>query len=44
MTLWNDSVVQLILKVAKMRVEEIGGFYLDQLARVTQERYIPTNG
>lgn len=44
MALWSDPIVQLILKTANVRVEEIGGFYLDQLPRVTEERYVPTNG
>lgn len=42
--LWNDPVVKAILKIHKLRVEEMGGFFLDDIPRVAAERYVPTNG
>ncbi|KIY50981.1 G-alpha-domain-containing protein [Fistulina hepatica ATCC 64428] len=34
--LWNDPIVKLMLQLRKIRVEDVAGFYLDQLGRVTK--------
>ncbi|KIK39342.1 hypothetical protein CY34DRAFT_808411 [Suillus luteus UH-Slu-Lm8-n1] len=41
--LWTDPVIQALMKVEKMRPEEMAGFFLDALDRVTSPRYIPTD-
>ncbi|KAG2749400.1 hypothetical protein P692DRAFT_20731961, partial [Suillus brevipes Sb2] len=41
--LWTDPVIQALMKVENMRPEEMAGFFLDALDRVTSPRYIPTD-
>ncbi|KAF9652402.1 G-alpha-domain-containing protein [Thelephora ganbajun] len=41
--LWSDPIVREILEVARIRLQDQGGFYLDDLPRVAGERYTPTN-
>ncbi|KAG5338830.1 hypothetical protein C0989_006031 [Termitomyces sp. Mn162] len=42
--LWNDDVVREILVRKKVRLEELPGFFLNDLERVTSLRYMPTDG
>ncbi|KNZ82276.1 Guanine nucleotide-binding protein alpha-4 subunit [Termitomyces sp. J132] len=41
--LWNDDVVREILVRKKVRLEELPGFFLNDLERVTSLRYMPTD-
>lgn len=41
--LWTDPIVRKLMEVEKMRPEEMAGFFLDALDRVTSPRYIPTD-
>lgn len=41
--LWTDPVVRKLMEVENMRPEEMAGFFLDALDRVTAPRYIPTD-
>lgn len=41
--LWNDPTVKILLKAQKIRLEDMGGFFLDSIERVTALRYIPTD-
>ncbi|KAF8633887.1 hypothetical protein AX15_001192 [Amanita polypyramis BW_CC] len=41
--LWNDPVVRELLARQSLRLEEVAGFFLDSLDRVTSLRYVPTN-
>ncbi|KAG0698709.1 guanine nucleotide binding protein, alpha subunit [Suillus ampliporus] len=41
--LWLDPIIKKLLEVEKMRPEEMAGFFLDALDRVTSPRYIPTD-
>ncbi|KAG1731603.1 guanine nucleotide binding protein, alpha subunit [Suillus paluster] len=41
--LWADPIVKKLMEVEKMRPEEMAGFFLDALDRVTSPRYIPTD-
>ncbi|KAF8629170.1 hypothetical protein AX17_005755 [Amanita inopinata Kibby_2008] len=41
--LWNDPIIKELLKVMKIRLEEMAGFFLDSLERVTSLRYVPTD-
>ncbi|KAF9003249.1 guanine nucleotide binding protein, alpha subunit [Cyathus striatus] len=41
--LWNDPVIQQLLDKQNLRMEEVAGFFLDSLERVTGPRYIPTD-
>ncbi|KAJ7666645.1 guanine nucleotide binding protein, alpha subunit [Mycena polygramma] len=41
--LWNDQMVQDILRVQNLRLEDLSGFFLDSLDRVTALSYQPTN-
>ncbi|GLB39143.1 putative G protein alpha subunit [Lyophyllum shimeji] len=43
MMLWNDDVVREILRRKKVRLEELPGFFLNDLERVTSLRYMPTD-
>ncbi|TFK20389.1 G-alpha-domain-containing protein [Coprinopsis marcescibilis] len=40
---WNDPIIQRLLNQQNMRMQEVSGFFLDQLDRVTAPRYIPTD-
>ncbi|RDB30429.1 Guanine nucleotide-binding protein alpha-4 subunit [Hypsizygus marmoreus] len=41
--LWNDEVVREILNRKKVRLEELPGFFLNDLERVTSLKYMPTD-
>lgn len=41
--LWTDPIIRKLMEVEKMRPEEMAGFFLDALDRVTSPRYIPTD-
>ncbi|KAG2064558.1 G-alpha-domain-containing protein [Suillus decipiens] len=41
--LWTDPTIQKLMEVEKMKPEEMAGFFLDALDRVTSPRYIPTD-
>ncbi|KAF9239294.1 guanine nucleotide binding protein, alpha subunit [Melanogaster broomeanus] len=41
--LWGDPTIRKLMEVEKMRPEEMAGFFLDELVRVTSPRYIPTD-
>jgi hypothetical protein len=41
--LWNDKVVQRLLKERKVRLELEGGFFLDDLDRVCALDYVPND-
>jgi len=43
MLLWNDPVIQELLRKMKIRMEDHAGFFLDSLDRVTAARYLPTD-
>ncbi|KAI8985031.1 G-protein alpha subunit [Trametes punicea] len=43
MTLWNDPVIKALLRAQGIRIEDMPGFFLDSLERVTHPRYIPTD-
>ncbi|KAG6866676.1 hypothetical protein C0991_000786 [Blastosporella zonata] len=42
--LWTDPIINQLLLVQKIRLQDLGGFYLDQLDRVTSLKYVPTDG
>ncbi|KAJ7598460.1 guanine nucleotide-binding protein alpha-4 subunit [Mycena floridula] len=41
--LWADPIVRAILKHRKIRLEELPGFFLNDLERITALRYIPSD-
>jgi guanine nucleotide-binding protein subunit alpha len=41
--LWRDSSVKRRLEEKRLRLEESGGFYLNDISRITAKRYIPTD-
>ncbi|KAF8136929.1 guanine nucleotide binding protein, alpha subunit [Boletus edulis] len=41
--LWADPTIRKLMAVEKMRPEEMAGFFLDALHRVTSPKYIPTD-
>ncbi|KAG6812553.1 hypothetical protein H0H92_002322 [Tricholoma furcatifolium] len=41
--LWTDAAIQEMLSAKKMRLQDMGGFFLNQLDRVASARYIPTD-
>ncbi|TFY74522.1 hypothetical protein EWM64_g9490, partial [Hericium alpestre] len=41
--LWEDPIIREMLETQKMRLQEMSGFFLDQLDRVTSSRYIPSD-
>ncbi|KAF8643529.1 hypothetical protein AX16_008985 [Volvariella volvacea WC 439] len=41
--LWSDPTIRTILKKQNLRMEEVAGFFLDSLDRVTSPRYVPTD-
>ncbi|KAG8216486.1 guanine nucleotide binding protein, alpha subunit [Butyriboletus roseoflavus] len=41
--LWADPTVKKLMDIEKMRPEEMAGFFLDALPRVTSPKYIPTD-
>ncbi|KAF9495284.1 G-alpha-domain-containing protein [Pleurotus eryngii] len=42
--LWNDTTVRKLLEVQRLRLEEMAGFFLDSLDRVTAPKYVPSDG
>ncbi|KAF8872524.1 guanine nucleotide binding protein, alpha subunit [Mucidula mucida] len=43
MALWHDPVVRAVLRRKKVRLEEVPGFFLDDLERITRLKYLPTD-
>jgi len=41
--LWRDPIVKTLLALRKIRLEDMPGFFLDNLERVTSLKYIPTD-
>ncbi|KAH8822611.1 G-protein alpha subunit-domain-containing protein [Flagelloscypha sp. PMI_526] len=41
--LWTHSYVRKLLETQNIRLEEMGGFFLDSVREVTAEKYIPTD-
>lgn len=41
--LWNDPSIKELLEMQKIRLQDLGGFFLDQLERVTSLKYMPTD-
>ncbi|KAJ7502857.1 guanine nucleotide binding protein, alpha subunit [Mycena galericulata] len=41
--LWNDPTVKEVLKVHRLRLEDMAGFFLDSIQRVTALSYEPTD-
>ncbi|EIW81317.1 G-alpha-domain-containing protein [Coniophora puteana RWD-64-598 SS2] len=41
--LWADPTIHKLMDVEKMRPEEMAGFFLDAIDRITSPRYIPTD-
>lgn len=41
--LWNDPTVRELLRSRKVRIEEISGFFLNDLERVTARTYFPSS-
>ncbi|KAF8886520.1 guanine nucleotide binding protein, alpha subunit [Infundibulicybe gibba] len=41
--LWNDPIVQELLEKQNLRLEELAGFFLDSLDRVTSLGYVPSD-
>ncbi|KAM6502181.1 guanine nucleotide-binding protein alpha-4 subunit [Amanita muscaria] len=41
--LWNDPIIQQLLRLMRIRLEDMAGFFLDSIDRVTSLHYIPTD-
>ncbi|KAJ7480838.1 guanine nucleotide binding protein, alpha subunit [Mycena latifolia] len=41
--LWNDPIVKQVLKVHRLRLQDMAGFFLDSIERVTALSYEPTD-
>ncbi|KAI0310022.1 guanine nucleotide binding protein, alpha subunit [Amylostereum chailletii] len=41
--LWEDPVVRQLLDVNQVRLQDMSGFFLDSLDRVTSQRYVPSD-
>jgi len=41
--LWQDPVIKELLRAKRLRLEDMPGFFLDSLERVTAPRYVPTD-
>jgi len=41
--LWNDPSIRELLRRRKMRMEEVSGFFLNDLERVTSRSFFPTS-
>ncbi|KAF7358433.1 hypothetical protein MVEN_00893800 [Mycena venus] len=41
--LWNDPIVKQVLKVHRLRLEDMAGFFLDSIERVSALSYEPTD-
>ncbi|KAJ7718026.1 guanine nucleotide binding protein, alpha subunit [Mycena maculata] len=42
--LWNHPIVKEVLRVHRLRLEDMAGFFLDSIERVTSLSYEPTDG
>ncbi|KAJ2989855.1 hypothetical protein NUW54_g8654 [Trametes sanguinea] len=42
-TLWNDPTIKALLRAQGIRIEDMPGFFLDSIARVTHPKYVPTD-
>ncbi|KAH9852509.1 G-alpha-domain-containing protein [Lenzites betulinus] len=42
-TLWNDPVIRGLLRSQTIRLEDMPGFFLDDLERVTHPKYVPSD-
>ncbi|KNZ71357.1 Guanine nucleotide-binding protein alpha-4 subunit [Termitomyces sp. J132] len=42
--LWTDPTIKELLLALRIQLQDVGGFFLDQLDRVTSQKYIPTDG
>ncbi|KAG6872599.1 hypothetical protein C0995_008581 [Termitomyces sp. Mi166 len=43
MALWGDTQVHAVLKRRGVRLEEMPGFFLDDVERIADEKYVPTD-
>ncbi|CDO73698.1 hypothetical protein BN946_scf185015.g26 [Trametes cinnabarina] len=41
--LWNDPTIKALLRAQGVRIEDMPGFFLDSIARVTHPKYVPTD-
>ncbi|KDR69400.1 hypothetical protein GALMADRAFT_145447 [Galerina marginata CBS 339.88] len=41
--LWTDEVVRVVLKKRRLRMEDSAGFFLDDLDRIAQRSYLPSD-
>ncbi|KIL66300.1 hypothetical protein M378DRAFT_415019 [Amanita muscaria Koide BX008] len=41
--LWHDPIIQQLLRLMRIRLEDMAGFFLDSIDRVTSLHYIPTD-
>lgn len=42
-TLWNDPTIKELLRAQRLRLQDLAGFFLDSLERVTSLRYVPSD-
>jgi len=42
-SLWDDPQIKTILKAQKIRLEDQAGFFLNDLDRITEKRYMPSD-
>ncbi|KAI0360554.1 G-alpha-domain-containing protein [Trametes cingulata] len=42
-TLWNDPVIKALLRAQGIRLEDMPGFFLDQIDRITELKYSPSD-
>ncbi|KAI0674434.1 G-alpha-domain-containing protein [Trametes maxima] len=42
-TLWDDPVIKALLRAQGIRLEDMPGFFLDCIERVTHPKYVPTD-
>ncbi|KAG6821012.1 hypothetical protein H0H93_007902 [Arthromyces matolae] len=42
--LWSDSTIQKLLQHQRIRLQDMGGFFLDQVDRVASLKYVPSDG
>ncbi|KAF9528500.1 guanine nucleotide binding protein, alpha subunit [Crepidotus variabilis] len=41
--LWHDKTVRQLLEAQRLRLEDMSGFFLDSVERITALRYVPTD-
>ncbi|KAI0089485.1 guanine nucleotide binding protein, alpha subunit [Irpex rosettiformis] len=41
--LWGDPTIQSVLEFQKIRLQDLPGFFLDELDRITAAKYVPTD-